>query len=399
MNLYSGLELRIVWSQSVLLNREQVTTLRKYLRDEDIIEVNKGIAILDLLASDETDLQVFFGYSDSVRIKDVQEFSGLHTASDVAVWFSNQVEELKFFFGLSDTEATFEDLLSATKRLPHGSYVSLWLLGRLVDLDVQWTRKIDELDLDSSELRHIPDFLGELTGLTELDFSENQLSIVPELIGNLKKLEILNLDNNLLRWLPEEIVDLTNLVQLNLHNNQLTDIPQKIDLWTQLEVLTLHSNQLKSIPEEIGNLKKLNLLSIQDNSLMIVPDSLCSLKQLVELNLGNNAIQTLPMQLGQLTQLRELHIGGNQLTELPSLSAMSQLKELWAANNRLQSLPDDIGKLVALERLDLRQNQLEDIPRSVVSLTQLKELNLKGNPLSSECLQFLRDNFGGKLRL
>ena len=81
------------------------------------------------------------------------------------------------------------------------------------------------LDLNSRELKFVPDSLGKLSNLTALYLSNNRLTTLPISITALKKLRTLYLFDNRLSdsdWLEEILAEFTGLDWLGLTNNNLS---------------------------------------------------------------------------------------------------------------------------------------------------------------------------------
>jgi Leucine-rich repeat (LRR) protein len=72
------------------------------------------------------------------------------------------------------------------------------------------------------------------------------------------------------------------------------------------------------------------------------------------------------------------------LTEVPpEIGRLSNLQELYLYGNQLSSLPPEIGNLSSLQELYLYDNQLSSLPPEIGNLSSLQELHLYNNQLSS----------------
>jgi len=91
------------------------------------------------------------------------------------------------------------------------------------------------LDLSNQNLKQIPGYVFNETGLEELNVSNNQLTGA----------------------IQAEIRQLKNLKILNVNHNQMTGVPAEIGQLSNLQTLDLSYNQLTGLPNELGNLKNL----------------------------------------------------------------------------------------------------------------------------------------------
>jgi len=66
-----------------------------------------------------------------------------------------------------------------------------------------------------------------------------------------------------------------------------------------------------------------------------------------------------------------------------SILALSNIRELFLNNNELTTIPDGISELHALEKLNLSHNKLSNIPAEIGRLYLLKELDLSDNYIST----------------
>ena len=96
------------------------------------------------------------------------------------------------------------------------------------------------------------------------------------------KIEIMHSD---LKIIPESIGNLDMLKHLNLKENQITNIPESIGKLKNLRYLYLDENPLKYLPESIGILKSIEKISLLTNHDFPMPTSLRNLESLKELHL------------------------------------------------------------------------------------------------------------------
>ncbi len=213
-------------------------------------------------------------------------------------------------------------------------------------------KQLEELSLQVNIIKEIPESIGKLQNLTSLDLSGNQLSTLPECIGNLQNLTSLDLQVNQLSILPESIGNLQKLNSLNLGGNDLIEIPESIGNLQKLTSLDLSNNQLSVLPESIGNLQKLTSLDLPANQLSALPESIGNLQNLTSLNLVNNSFEKIPTPIFQIKTLIYLNFFNLALTYEHS-------------ENNIKEVPRDILKLINLKELDLRDNPIENPPPEV----------------------------------
>ncbi|KAF0685942.1 Aste57867_22260 [Aphanomyces stellatus] len=199
-------------------------------------------------------------------------------------------------------------------------------------------------------------------------------------LGALKRLDLSG--NKLTRLVFGQPMALT---QLKVTSNQLTDVGvTDLSCCKALVTLDLSDNKLARLPgaslRHCANLKALVLTKNHLTSLDWVP----SLAGLTSLIVSHNRIADVaPKSLAKLKGLMKLSISHNQLTVLPDMAALDQLTELRASNNALTALPASLNHNVNLKIVDVCHNAIDtfDGLDHWTALTQLKQLNLRGNPL------------------
>lgn len=240
-----------------------------------------------------------------------------------------------------------------------------------------------------------------ISGATELNLRDIRLTELPEALGKLTQLQSLNLEKNQLRELPEWLQNLAQLQALKLSDNQLTKLPEWIGSLTQLQALDLSSNQLAALPEALGALTNLQTLELFSNRLATLPGSCGQLAQLTLLDLSLNLLTQLPEQISQLTNLKDLSFSANKISIMPEwIGNLENLEALYAVHNEISILPAALGNLKQLRLLalggtqlsckysyalnEISGNRLTELPLSLASLSNLKALDLRSNPLNPE---------------
>ncbi|XP_059496856.1 protein scribble homolog isoform X12 [Stegostoma tigrinum] len=247
----------------------------------------------------------------------------------------------------------------------------------------RYSRSLEELLLDSNQLRELPKPFFRLLNLRKLGLSDNEIQRLPPEVANFMQLVELDISRNDIPEIPESIKFCKSLEIADFSGNPLSRLP---DGFTQLRILahlSLNDVSLQSLPNDIGNLANLVTLELRENLLKTLPTSLSFLVKLEELDLGSNELEVLPDTLGALPNLRELWLDRNQLTALPpELGNLRRLVCLDVSENKLEALPNEISGLVALTDLLLSQNPLESIPDGIGQLKQLSILKVDQNRLT-----------------
>ncbi len=96
-----------------------------------------------------------------------------------------------------------------------------------------------------------------------------------------------------------------------------------------------------------------------------------------------NRLVELPPELGKLRRLEKLKCSINRLASIPEeIGNCRLLRELIVSENSLSKLPDSLVMCQGLTMLRCQMNKLVDFPVGVAVIPTLKDINLKGNPVS-----------------
>ena len=263
-------------------------------------------------------------------------------------------------------------------------------------------------------LNQIPESMGtELSALKCMVFRGwSQLKNLPDSLGNLKQLTLLDLQGcKELEKLPESIVQLPILSQLILQGcSKLKTLPNDIGQLTLLDSLDLSwCKRLEGIPDSVGDMSSLASIYLDNcEDLRMDPEAECFTgAKLSMLSLRNLRISVWP-KLG--TALCELDLSGCvSLKELPNDAFSSDLplqklrlgpepergsaatSDMWSRAHSSDSdwaqvakygtgvatLPESIGNLSSLTYLSCAACiQLATLPDSIINLSRLGVLNL-----------------------
>ncbi|KAD3068995.1 hypothetical protein E3N88_36875 [Mikania micrantha] len=180
----------------------------------------------------------------------------------------------------------------------------------------------------------------------------SNLEYVPEFGHNMKCLEHLYVDGTNIKKLPESLGELCNLRKLDASETSIQDIPLSIQYLKRLRLLRVHRCQLSSqsrgflftkldmIP---SGLKELDLSYC---NLSVVPDCIGLLHRLVNLDLSGNNFTSLPENICLLSNLRILFLNNcKRLQSLPKLSIVNE--------NTLYGRHMSFHYIISKERVDV----------------------------------------------
>jgi len=247
-------------------------------------------------------------------------------------------------------------------------------------------RTLQELHLDSNNIRELPKQFFKLTNLKVLNMCDNDLTLLPNDITLIAQLVQLDLSRNDIPQIPDNIKMLGSLELVDFSANPLTQIPSSLCYLRSLKQLRINAISLERFPDCIGELKSLVQLEARENMITQLPDGLCNLESLEQLDLGENEIDALPANFGALTKLRELWLDTNEIKALPqSIGALRDLSIADFANNKIETVPDSIEGCTGMTDLTLRQNYLSQLPASIGKLRNLQVLKVDENKLTDLC--------------
>ncbi|KAE9114436.1 hypothetical protein PF007_g10375 [Phytophthora fragariae] len=121
-------------------------------------------------------------------------------------------------------------------------------------------------------------------------------------------------------------------------------------------------------------LQNLGLVNQIDTISAFVPSSIESL------DLSNTLLTTFPTALATLQVLKELVLDNNYVTTVDSIEGVDSITTLSMQNNDINNFTAVFSKL---EKLYLSDNNLTSVPSVIYNYSNLKALNLSGNPLAS----------------
>ncbi|KAI3741464.1 hypothetical protein L1987_59138 [Smallanthus sonchifolius] len=188
----------------------------------------------------------------------------------------------------------------------------------------------------------------------------SNLEYVPEFGHNMKCLEYLYVDGTNIKKLPESLGELCNLRKLDASETSIQEIPLSIHYLKRLKLLRVHRCQISS--QSRGFLfKKMDLLSsslreldLSYCNLFVVPDCIGLLHRLVNLDLSGNGFAYLPTNISLLSNLRMLCLNNcKRLQSLPKLSVVNE-DTLYGLQMRLNYIISE--KTVDVSKLHVTSN-------------------------------------------
>ncbi|XP_040211010.1 protein scribble homolog isoform X16 [Rana temporaria] len=246
-------------------------------------------------------------------------------------------------------------------------------------------RHVESVDRRHSSLHTVPEEIYRYSrSLEELLLDSNQLRELPKPFFRLLNLRKLGLGDNEIQRLPPEVANFMQLVEFDISRNDIPEIPESIKFCKSLEIADFSGNPLSRLPDGFTQLRSLAHLALNDVSLQALPHDIGNLANLVTLELRENLLKSVPSSLSFLVKLEHLDLGSNDLQVLPdTLGALPNLRELWLDRNQLTSLPPELGNLRRLVCLDVSENKLEELPAEISGLVSLTDLLLSQNLLTS----------------
>jgi len=249
------------------------------------------------------------------------------------------------------------------------------------------------ISLRGNEISELPSHLFKFSPkVQKIDLARNSISrISSETFQGLQDLKILHLEDNFLTEIPTESLKvLTVLSELHLSGNPLKVISNNAFVhFHALTILDLNSCGIAKIQKKAfnglgGTLRNLKLA---DNNLTFIPtEALSRVRNLNSLKIGQNPLNSIaPASLSHLGQLKHLDISGcNQLTSVDKdgFQGLKDLKSLKMTLNRalIYIDPEAFESSDALKSLNLASNGLQTLPGNLLKWSELKHLDLSGNP-------------------
>ncbi|XP_064621254.1 leucine-rich repeat protein 1-like [Lineus longissimus] len=143
----------------------------------------------------------------------------------------------------------------------------------------------------------------------------------------LKSLRILDLSCNVIESLPSDLGKLATLNELRLCDNKISDFPVSLmqgSLQTSLHVLDLRQNKIKGLNPMFSNLCNLVNLKLDQNELVCLPPTIGKLRSLKYLTASKNKLKLLPADFAKLS-LENVDLFGNDFVKDESTDVTDRL--------------------------------------------------------------------------
>ncbi len=190
---------------------------------------------------------------------------------------------------------------------------------------------INSLAIENTQLKHLPEELGEMPDLTDVILRGNALTQFPECLTHISTMEFFAIEDEAISEVPASIADWgEHLVSLTIAGTQVEEIPDVFDrLWHVSSLDFSRNANLSTLPATIGMEK--------------IPYGVgeyFSYSAITGLNLQRCAFTGIPAQV-QRGGIRYLNMANNRITRVTAeqLSAMSDLETLVLDGNKLSHFP------------------------------------------------------------
>ena len=209
----------------------------------------------------------------------------------------------------------------------------------------------------------------------------SRLKKFPEVVGNMSCMSELYLNETAIKDLPLSVECLIGLVKLDLRDcKNLSSLPNACYSSMSLKILTLSGcSKLEELPENLGNLKGLEELDLSGSAIKVLPTSIKLLKYLKELSLrGCKGLSFKSSnKLFSFSFMQQRSPDPMAMLEC-SLSGLWSLTKLDLSHCNLQAIPDAFDCLSSLLILNLEGNEFIWLPKSMIQLSNLQDLFLRG---------------------
>ncbi|KAL8129178.1 hypothetical protein V2J09_018333 [Rumex salicifolius] len=259
-------------------------------------------------------------------------------------------------------------------------------------------------------------FLKNIGLLKVLDLQDSQVTHLPEEVGNLHQLQYLSLRNSPIKKLPRSIGKLQNLLTLDLKQTLIEEIPVEVSKLKMLRHLLAYrcwddplgffqTTRSVKIPKGVLDaLQELQKLYVDGSRQGNLTEELRNLKQLKKLGITHLRIKDwadLCAAIENLVHLRTMMlttINRNEILHLQFVDSPPSLLEKLYLKGALEKIPSWIIKLNSIVSIYLRWSRLKEDPMEVLKKVPNLEELLLIDAYEGENMQLSSDGFS-KLKL
>jgi len=281
------------------------------------------------------------------------------------------------------------------------SFSCIWSNLSVLPKNIYMAEKLEKLSLRIEKEQAIPLDINELNNLKSLRIDAVKMFSLPEILGELKNLEEFTFYFSLVEEgklsLPESFANLSSLKDIRItkcnssKENVILDLDKTVKILTccpNFESLSLGGIDIgkgyQTLPLLV-NLKELALSNIKVKGNIFETISSLHKLQLLCIRGKKSNIGKLPDIFKNLPELQSIHFSGNFVQKLPSsIYSLSKLELLEISGAGITSLDEKIGNLQNLQWLYLHGNMLEALPEAVFSLPLLAFLEISFNNFNKE---------------
>jgi Leucine-rich repeat (LRR) protein len=308
-------------------------------------------------------------------------------------------------------------------------------------------RSTQEFDLRHLGLKHVPYVVKSIPGLRKLSFDGNLIAVLPLWLCDILSLTEISLLLCPISSLPVSLARLTNLTNLRLppggilfpppatvaagtksilnylssilqhkdsgicalNGMNLVEMPVELCRCDFITHLDLRDNGINQIPPEIALLTRLKELRLEGcpidaawtavlNRGLLFLQQFCA-RALVDadqpgggyIDLSNTQINSVPSSVFDQQNIVSFVANSNPIVSLPSsLQCCTALTQISLVHCKLAEISEAFVELQSLVYLDLSHNQLTQLPDHMKNMTNLQNLNVSCNPITSiDAVKFL----------
>jgi len=227
-----------------------------------------------------------------------------------------------------------------------------------------------------------PENRPEIGDFKGMGFADEDISAMRKKLRDMQKLDLKR--NRLLTL--HNLKPCSRLRELDITSNPITSL-RGLENLTSLEVLIASKCRVAGRLDFRELAPCLKSLIATDNNIQKI-SNLASTPALKNLILSRNCIRSGGFLKRGGQALEKVSLSHNKLSRIPRFGTSNKIRELRLNSNRFRTLPESLNCLKHLEILDLGQNRISEISENLLrvlrSLSSLRSLNLKGNPLTNQ---------------